>query len=513
MLDDNLVVSLKQYLQLLKQDIVIVFSKDDSENSEKISEFINQVAQLSPKISIEEAKLKRTPSFAIKTKDQEKPKIFFAGIPLGHEFESFVLALLQVSGHEPKVSPEVKAQILNIDKDLEFETYASLTCTNCPDVVQALNIMSVINPRISHTMVEGGMNKQEVEDLNIMAVPTVYLNGEEWSDGRMTVEEIVNKISDNEVVNKVSKEMQKKFDVLIIGGGPAAATSAIYTARKGLRVGLVADRFGGQPLETLGIENITGTPYIEGEPFMKNIYAHMNQYPVHVAEGFKVENVEKNQEDDFEVTLDSEDVLTSESVIVATGAKWKKINIPGEIELKNKGVAYCPHCDGPLYKGKDVAVIGGGNSGVEAAIDLAGTSKHVTVLEYGSELMADKVLQDKLRSLDNVTIITSANTKEIHGTNKVQSFTYIDRTTDKEITIDIDGIFIQIGLVPNTQWLENTVELNEGKEIKVDHMNQTTIAGMFAAGDCTDVAYKQIVIAMGAGATAGLAAFDYLITK
>ncbi|WP_125767082.1 alkyl hydroperoxide reductase subunit F [Lapidilactobacillus wuchangensis] len=510
-LNQTLKAQLNQYLQLLDQEVILTASLGTDQASTEVQEFLNEVVGLSAKLSLVTAKLPRTPSFTLSTAKAPQGRITFAGVPLGHEFESFVLALLQVSGHEPKISAAVKQQIMAIDQDLHFETYASLTCTNCPDVVQALNIMSVLNPKISHTMIEGGMYQEEVTAKNILAVPTVYLNGAEWASGRMTVAEIVQKLASKEVVFHVASADAIAYDVLVVGGGPAAATAAIYAVRKGLTVGLVAERFGGQPLETLGIENFIGTPYIEGEQLMKNVRVHVEKYPIHLIEGFQATGLQKLGDKQFQLTLSSGDQLQSQSVVIATGAHWRELGIPGEAALKTKGVAYCPHCDGPLYRDKDVAVIGGGNSGVEAAIDLAGTSRQVTLIEFMPKLAADEVLQQKLDSLKNVTVVTNAATQQINGTNQVTGLTYQDRTSGQEQTVDLAGVFVQVGLLPNTDWLGDTIALSAHHEIEVDDHNATNVAGVFAAGDCTTVPYKQIAIAIGAGATASLSAFDYLI--
>lgn len=510
-LNQTLQTQLSQYLQLLEQPVIFTASLGGDEVSDQVRDFLQEVVALSAKLSLVTAALPRTPSFTLKTKKQAEGRITFAGVPLGHEFESFVLALLQVSGHAPKVPAAVKQQILAIDQDLHFETYASLTCTNCPDVVQALNIMSVLNPKITHTMIEGGLYQNEVAAKNILAVPTIYLNGADWASGRMTITEIIQKLASKDLIFHVAKSDAINYDVLVVGGGPAAATAAIYAARKGLTVGLVAERFGGQPLETLGVENFIGTPYIEGEQLMKNIRAHVEKYPIHLMTGFRATGLSKVAAKQFEMTLNSGDQLQSQSVIVATGAHWRELGIPGEAALKTKGVAYCPHCDGPLYRGKDVAVIGGGNSGVEAAIDLAGTSRQVTLIEFILTLAADQVLQEKLASLKNVTVVTNAATQQIIGTDQVTGLIYQNRTSGEDQTIALAGVFIQVGLLPNTDWLGDKITLTNRHEIEIDSHNATNISWLFAAGDCTSVPFKQIAIAIGAGATASLSAFDYLI--
>lgn len=506
MLDNETKAQLAQYLELLEGNIQFLASLGTDENSQKTAEFLNEVADMSEKITLETATLPRTPSFEINPVGG-KSGITFAGLPLGHEFTSFILALLQVAGRAPKIEPEVAQQIKAIDQELHFETYVSLTCHNCPDVVQALNIMSVLNPKISHTMIEGGMYQEEVTAKNVMAVPTVFLAGEEFASGRMTIEQLVEKVAGP--MDATAFADKEVFDVLVVGGGPAGASSAIYAARKGINTGMVVETFGGQVLETLGIENMIGTPYTEGPQLMAQVEEHVKQYPVDLMKGQRAKAIRKT--DLVEVELENGVTLKSRTAILATGARWRAINVPGEKEFKNKGIAYCPHCDGPLFAGKDLAVIGGGNSGIEAAIDLANLAKHVYVLEFLPELKADKVLQDKLATLKNVTVITNAQTDEITGSDHVEALRYTDRLTNESHTLDLQGVFILIGLMPNTEWLPEEIATNNRGEIIVDGHGATNVPGIFAAGDCTDSAYKQIIISMGAGATAALGAFDYLI--
>lgn len=508
MLDANLVGQLKQYLELLENDIIINLSINEQPASKEMLEFIEEVAQLSPKITIAKVPLERTPSFSINNV-KEDSGIVFAGIPLGHEFTSFVLALLQVGGRKPKIEDKLIEKIQAINTPLSFETYVSLTCHNCPDVVQTLNIMSVLNPVISHTMIDGKVFSEEVEEKNIFAVPTVFLNGEEFHSGRTSLEEILEKLGLNE--NDVSLDDNEPYDVLVVGGGVAGATSAIYAARKGIKTGIIAETFGGQVLETAEISNFPSVSAIEGTKLISNLERHVSDYDVTIMKNQRAAAIEKK--DFVEVTLASGAVLKSKSVILSTGARWRNLNIPGEQEFKNKGVAYCPHCDGPLFKDKPVAVVGGGNSGIEAAIDLAGIAKHVTVLEFMPELKADDVLQKRLYSLDNVTVLTNVSTKEIYGNAHVEGLAYVENDTGKQHSIEVNGAFILIGLIPNTEWLKDSVELTERGEIIVDAHGATNIPGVFAAGDCTNSAYKQIVISMGSGATAALGAFDYLIRE
>jgi len=506
LLDADIKAQLAQYLQLLENDIVLTVSAGDDNVSRDMLALIDELTAMSSKIKVEKAKLERTPSFSV-NRVGEDTGVTFAGVPLGHEFTSLVLALLQVSGRPPKVDESVVKRVQNLRGTYRFETYVSLTCHNCPDVVQALNAMSVLNPNISHTMIDGAAFKEEVEQKGIMAVPTVFLNGKLFASGRMSIEDILAKLgSEPDASDFANKD---PFDVLVVGGGPAGAAAAIYAARKGIRTGIVAERFGGQILDTLAIENFISVKYTEGPKLAASLEEHVKQYDVDVMSSQRAKRLEKK--DLIEVELENGAVLKSKTVIIATGARWRNLGVPGEDEFKNKGVAYCPHCDGPLFEGKHVAVIGGGNSGVEAAIDLAGIASHVTLLEFAPELKADAVLQNRLYSLPNVTVIKNAQTTEITGTDKVNGLTYIDRETGEEHHIELQGVFVQIGLVPNTGWLEGTVERNRFGEIIVDKRGATSLEGVFAAGDCTDSAYKQIIISMGSGATAALSAFDYLI--
>jgi alkyl hydroperoxide reductase subunit F len=512
MLDANLKKQLQSYLEKVVQPIEIVASLDDSPKSREMQDLLREIAPLSDKISLVENydDNQRKPSFSINRPGTDVG-VRFAGIPLGHEFTSLVLALLQVGGHPIKFDEAVIEQIRNLDGDYEFETFISLSCHNCPEVVQALNAMSIINPRIKVTTIDGGVFPLEVEARQIMAVPMMFLNGEHFGQGRTSVEEILSRLDKNAGARK-AEELSKKdvFDVLIVGGGPAGAAAAIYAARKGINTGVVADRFGGQVLDTLAIENFVSMKETDGPRFAVALEEHVKHYEVDIMNTQLATKLVPGKL--FEVHTASGAVLKSKTVILATGARWREINVPGEQEYRNHGVAYCPHCDGPLFKGKRVAVIGGGNSGVEAAIDLAGIVEHVTLIEFGAELRADAVLQRKLHSLKNVKVITSAQTTAIHGDGKkVNGLSYTDRTSGTAHKVDLEGVFVQIGLVPNTEWLKGTLALSRHGEIEVDARGQTSVPGVFAAGDVTTVPFKQIVIAVGEGAKASLSAFDHLI--
>lgn len=508
LLDAEIRQQLAEYLKLMEGDVKLVVSAGEDETSKDMLALIDELSAMSPHIHVEKANLLRTPSFTV-DKPNESTGIVFAGVPLGHEFSSLVLALLQVSGRAPKADPAIIERIKAIQSTLKFETFISLSCHNCPEVVQALNLMAVLNPSISHTMIDGGAFQSEVDAKEIMGVPAIFLNGEFFGGGRLTVDEILSKLG--ETVDASFFEEKEPFDVLVVGGGPAGASAAIYAARKGIRTGIVAERFGGQVLDTLGVENLIGTLYTEGPKIAASLEEHARQYGIDIMNQQNVIGIKKHEQ--LEVTLANGATLKAKAVILATGARWRNVGVPGEVEFKNKGVAYCPHCDGPLFKGKDVAVIGGGNSGIEAAIDLAGVVKHVTVLEFMPELKADLVLQKRLYSLPNVTVLKNVQTKAITGSDKVDGISYMDRATGETHHVPLQGVFVQIGLVPNTEWLGDTLEKNKMGEILVDHKGAASMPGVFAAGDCTNSAYKQIIISMGSGATAALGAFDYMIRE
>ncbi len=516
MLDDQLKSQLAAYLERVTQPFELVASLDESETSAQMRELLTTIQSLrSDKISLRlDGQDARRPSFTLQRVGTQT-SLRFAGLPLGHEFTSLVLALLWTGGHPPKIEPELIEQAQALQGDYQFEVYMSLSCHNCPDVVQALSLMAIVNPRVRTTVIEGGAFEQEVKEREVMAVPMVYLNGQVFGAGRMELAQILAKLDTGAAAHEAAKLSAKEaFDVLVVGAGPAGAAAAVYAARKGIRTGLAAERIGGQVNDTLDIENYISIPRTEGPQFSAALERHVREYDVDVMplQRAKALRPASSPGGLIEVEMEGGGLLKSKTVILSTGARWRNMNVPGEEQYRTKGVAYCPHCDGPLYKGKRVAVIGGGNSGVEAAIDLAGVVAHVTVFEFMPQLKADAVLQKKLASLPNVEVILNAQTTEVLGDgSKVNALAYKDRATGEEKRVELEGIFVQIGLLPNTDWLKGTVELSKFGEIVIDAKGQTSIPGVFAAGDCTTVPYKQIIIAAGAGATAALGAFDHLI--
>jgi alkyl hydroperoxide reductase subunit F len=515
MLDDAIKLQLKAYFERITQPIELLGSLDDSGKSQEMRELLQDIAAQSDKIALSlDGDDTRKPSFEIRRAGAAHG-VTFAGLPMGHEFNSLILALLQIGGHPAKESAETIAQIKALDGDYLFETYFSLSCQNCPDVVQALNLMSALNPKIRHVAIDGALFQAEVEARKIMAVPSIYLNGQPFAQGRMSLEQILAKIDTGAGARAAEKLKDKApFDVLVVGGGPAGAAAAIYAARKGIATGVVAERFGGQVLDTMAIENFISVPHTEGPKLVAALEQHVKDYDVDIMNlQTAVELIPAKAPGALsQLRLASGASLFARTIVLSTGARWRQMNVPGEEEYRNKGVAYCPHCDGPLFKGKRVAVIGGGNSGVEAAIDLAGIVTHVTLIEFDSQLRADAVLQAKLRSLSNVTVIVSAQSTEVDGDGeKVIGLTYKDRIGGVAHRVDLDGVFVQIGLVPNTEWLKGAVALSPRGEIEIDARGQTSAPGVFAAGDATTSPYKQIVIAMGDGAKAALSAFDCLI--
>jgi alkyl hydroperoxide reductase subunit F len=518
MLDQAMKTQLKAYLENLKTEVHLVLSLDDSDTAQKLHGLANDIASLNDKVKVIEDQnaSARKPNMQVVNPSKETA-IGFAGLPMGHEFTSLVLALLHSGGHPMKLEPEVIEQIAGLDNEMNFEIFISLSCQNCPDVVQALNMMAAINPNIKTTMIDGAAFQDEIAERNIMAVPSVYLNGEVFAQGRILLAEILAKVDTGSAAKEaVALNEKAPYEVLVVGGGPAGASAAIYAARKGIRTGVVADRFGGQVMDTMGIENFISVKQTEGPKLAAALEEHVKEYDVDIMNQQKADNIisaEKTEDGYIHVELESGATLKSRSVILSTGARWREMNVPGEQEYRNKGVAYCPHCDGPLFKGKKVAVIGGGNSGIEAAIDLAGLVEHVTVLEFADTLRADQVLVDKANSMGNIKIIKQAQTTEVIGDGtRVTALNYIDRESGETQVIELAGIFVQIGLVPNSEFLKGSgIELSNRGEIEVSPRGETSVAGVFAAGDVTTVPFKQIIIAMGEGSKASLGAFDYLI--
>ncbi|MBJ6981257.1 alkyl hydroperoxide reductase subunit F [Luteimonas sp. MC1572] len=514
MLEDDLKTQLKGYLERLQRPVVLVASVDDGTKSAELLELLEDIRAQSDKVSVEIRRDddQRKPSFAV-TSPGHDIDLRFAGLPMGHEFTSLVLALLQAGGHPSKAAPALLEQVANLKGEFRFETYFSQSCQNCPDVVQALNLAAVLNPGIRHVAIDGALFQDEVDAREVMSVPTVFLNGELFDQGRMSLEQIVARL-DTGAAERAASEIAGKdlFDVLVVGGGPAGAAAAIYAARKGINTGVVAERFGGQVLDTMAIENFISVQETEGPRLAAQLEAHVRQYDVDIMNLQRAEALTQDADGITTVRLASGASVRGRTVVLSTGARWRQMGVPGEDKYRNKGVAYCPHCDGPLFKGKRVAVVGGGNSGVEAAIDLAGLVAHVTLIEYDDKLRADEVLQRKLRSLANVRIITSAQTTEVLGDgNRVNGLVYRDRAGGDSHRIELEGVFVQIGLLPNTEWLKGTLALSPRGEIEVDAAGRTSLPGVFAAGDATTVPYKQIVIAMGEGSKAALSAFDHLI--
>ena len=512
MLDSNLKTQLQGYLARISQPVEIVASLDDNDKSQEMLELLHDIESVSNLVKIhpqrDAAQVK--PSFALRRPGAEA-QVRFAGVPMGHEFTSLVLALLQTGGHPPKLDESVVEQIKNLGGDFNFETFVSLTCQSCPDVVQALNAMAALNPKIRHTMIDGAVFQDEVARREVLAVPAVFLNGQPFGQGRMELAEIIQKLDSGAAKRETEKlNARPPYDVLVVGGGPAGAAAAIYAARKGIRTGIVAERLGGQLLDTVGIENFISVKETHGHKLASGLEQHVMTYDVDVMNLQRAAALVPG--DLIEVTLSGGASLKARSVVIATGARWREIDVPGEREYRNRGVAYCPHCDGPLFKGKPVAVIGGGNSGVEAAIDLAGLVSHVTLVEFDPQLRADAILTRKLSSLPNVTVITGAQTTEVLGDGqRVIGLNYKDRVSGELRNLQLAGVFVQIGLIPNTDWLKGALKLSPRGEVEVDARGGTSVPGVFAAGDCTVVPYKQIVIAVGEGAKASLSAFDHLI--
>lgn len=521
MLSNDILAALKSYTAEMTNSVSLVLQTGEHPKRQELVQFLTQICSVSDSLTLverDEPEALRSPiSFGLEV-DGEFNGIYFSGIPSGHEFNSLILAILQSAGTDLKLDKQLMRLIQGIDKELKFEVFISLSCHNCPDVVQALNQFALLNDNISTEMIDGGLFQDIIDSRNIQGVPSVYLNGEVFANGKIDTAQLVDKLISKYPVEVVADESEAlpTQDVTVIGGGPAGVAAAIYSARKGLKVTMVADRIGGQVKDTVDIENLISVNKTTGTELTNNMLAHMNDYDITKKEHIRVNKIGKRQTENGTalktIELSSGEVIETKTVIIATGAKWRELGVPGEKENVGNGVAYCPHCDGPFFKGKDVAVIGGGNSGVEAALDLAGMVNHVTVFEFLPELKADQVLVDKLNERNNVTVIKNAATSEIKATNgKVSSIQYVDRATNETLEKELSGVFVQIGLLPNSDFVDGIVERTKFGEIIIDEKGNTSEEGIFACGDVTTVPYKQIVISMGEGAKASLSAFDYLI--
>lgn len=511
-LDSQMKEQLKEVFNKLDAPVDLLYDHSQHPKQKELMEMLSSLQETSPYLNLwESAQSSDVPRFSIATNSQPNG-VHFVGIPGGHEFTSLVLAILNSNLKGKLPDEHIINKMKNLKGPIDLKTYISLSCENCPDVVQTLNLIAIFNPEFTHTMVDGELAQDEIEKLKIQGVPSVVSGDKLVSVGKTSLSELLQKLETTfgtQNIQTQSKDLGQ-FDVVVIGGGPGGASSAIYAARKGLATAIIAERFGGQVQDTKGIENLISLPYIEGPELTQKLLSHMDEYPIKRLEHRRVEQVENKELK--KITLDSGEVLTTKSLIIATGAKWKELGVSGEKEYLGRGVAFCPHCDGPYYKGKDIAVIGGGNSGVEAAIDLAGIVKSVTLFEFAPELKADQVLIDKLNSLSNVNIITNAQTTEILGEKgKVNRLEYKNRESGELVKHPIDGVFIQIGLVPNSAFLKGHVETNKFGEIIVDVKGKTSQKGIFAAGDVTDTPYKQIITSMGDGAKAALSAFEELM--
>ena len=526
MLDQGLLDAVKSYSENMTRPISFVIGQGDHEKRAELVDFLKQIAGTTDKINFDENaaddSLPSPISFKITTEinsEQDDTGIVFSGIPGGHEFSSLILAILQAGGHTLKLDDSIQKMVKRIKQPLQFQTYVSLSCHNCPEVVQGLNQFALLNEGISNEMIDGGLFQEQVEANNIQGVPAVFLNGKPFLNGKVDTARIIDKLQEQypDLLNAVSAEDEDQLqrqDVTVIGGGPAGVASAIYSARKGLKVTLIADRIGGQVKDTQSIENLISVPLTTGNELSANFEKHLKEYDITIKEHVSVKELTETEDENYRVHLNTGEEFETRSIILATGAQWRKLNVPGEEENIGSGVAYCPHCDGPFFKGKDIAVIGGGNSGIEAALDLAGIVKNVTVFEFADSLKADQVLVNKAKETSNINIITSAATKEIKATDgKVTSIVYEDRTSGEIKEQDLSAVFVQIGLVPNSDFVKGFVDVNRFGEIEIDEACKTDRKGIFAAGDVTTVPFKQINIAMGEGSKAALSAFEYLVMQ
>lgn len=514
MLDSSLKEQLQSVFAKLENTVELVYDKSSHEDQKDLVEMLQDVAGTSDKIVVRESdSSSATPLFRIEYKGQPTG-ISFKGIPGGHEFSTLILAILNSDGKGKLLDPVIAARVKRLKKNITVQSFISLTCENCPDVVQALNLITLAHGSIRHEIIDGGYAQDQVQALGIQGVPSLVANTKMFHSGRIQLLDLVEKLEKTFGIDETVVPQEPinanlgHVDVLVIGGGPAGVSAAIYSVRKGLSTALIAEKIGGQVQETKGIENLISVVYTEGPQLAAQLNQHLTSYPVKVFENRRVQRILTDKKAKT-VELESGEHITADSIIITTGAKWRELGVEGEKEYMGRGVAYCPHCDGPFYKGKKVAVVGGGNSGVEAAIDLAGIVREVVVIEYNNELKADKILVDKLKSLPNTSIITSAKTEKVLGDGqKVNQLVYTDRNLGQQEKIDLDGVFVQIGLVPNSQFLRETVNLTKFGEIVIDEKGRTSVPGIYAAGDVTTTPYKQIIIAMGEGAKAALAAFE-----
>ncbi len=516
MLSKEIIQALRSYAANMEKTVTFVLQTGDYEKRDELVGFLTAIADCGDRIAVEERDtngLLRSPLSFLLEADGADTGIRFSGVPGGHEFNSLILAMLQASGTAMKLDEGLQQLITHIDEDLRFEVIVSLGCHNCPEVVQALNQFALLNPRIRTEMIDGGLFPELIEERDVQGVPSVFLNGELFGNGKVDAGYLIEKLieRDPSIAQVDSESSLPLQDVTIVGGGPAGVSAAIYSARKGLSVTLISERFGGQVKDTMGIENLISVPGTTGPEVVDNLTKHLGDYDISLKEHVRVNRIDNGNVKT--IVLSSGEEIRTRSVVIATGARWKELGVPGEKENIGNGVAYCPHCDGPFFSGKDVAVIGGGNSGIEAALDLAGIVKSVTVYEFMPELKADKVLIDQAESRDNITIIKNAATQAIHASDgKVTSMEYQDRETERVHTQDLAGVFVQIGLVPNSQFVSELIETNDYGEIIVDEKCRTSEPGIFACGDVTTTPYKQIVVALGEGSKASIAAFEYLLT-
>ena len=519
MLNNDILQALKSYTENMQKSVTFVLQTGDNSKRTELVEFLSAIAGVSDKLTLEERDntgLRSPISFLLEA-DGEDTGVRFSGIPSGHEFNSLILAMLQSAGTPMKLDDGLIKMISRVNEPLNFEVFVSLSCHNCPDVVQALNQFALINPNITAEMIEGGVFPELVKERDIQGVPVVFLNGEMFSSGKQNASGLIDLLIESypamtEASSDEPAELLPLQDVVVIGGGPAGASAAIYSARKGLKVTLIADTIGGQLTDTQGIENLIGVSKTTGPELTGALVKHMNDYDITLRQDLRVNSIDNDEIK--ALNLSTGETVYTKTVIIATGARWRELGVPGEKENVGNGVAYCPHCDGPFFKGKDVAVIGGGNSGIEAALDLAGIVKSVTVFEFAPTLRADQVLIDQTEKRDNITIIKNAATQSIKSSNgKVTGLEYLDRESEQVHDISLDGVFVQIGLVPNSQFVEGTVELSKFGEIIVNDKCETSTPGIYACGDVTTVPYKQIIISMGEGAKASLAGFEYLLTE